>query len=533
MGSVETAWPKGVWTMIAASHPDVAAATAAGSMALANQLARTARIHPDRVALQLAETRRTYAELDRRVNRLARALRERGVHAGDRVAVLATNHIETVEAFYAVLRLGAIVVPVNFRLVAGEVAYIVHDCAATLMIVDPATAPLAEAALSEVDCVRSTLCIGDDFEAALAAEPDDELNIVVPEQDPAFIMYTSGTTGRPKGAVLTHRNLVMAGMLQRIAAGGRCPDGEVVLLGVPMFHIAGMGTALGRLLGGDRVVIYSGAAFDPADVVDLLEREQITTTFFVPSQWQAICAVPGVRQRNLALSNITWGASPATPSTLQALADTFPNAAAFTAFGQTETCATVCLLRAEDAVRKRGSIGTPIPGIEVRIVDDELRDVKPGEIGEIVYRGPVITPGYWGKPEATAEAFAGGWFHSGDLCKADEDGFIWVVDRKKDMIISGGENIYCAEVEAVIDSHPKVAEVAVIGVKHEKWVQTPVAVVTAVDPADPPTLADVVEHCRDQLASYKKPTALIVVDSLPRTATGKVQKFELRKLYAG
>jgi acyl-CoA synthetase (AMP-forming)/AMP-acid ligase II len=352
------------------------------------------------------------------------------------------------------------------------------------------------------------------------------------EAEPASIMYTSGTTGRPKGAVLTHRNLVTMSLLTSMARGGALPEDRSALLGVPMFHIAGVTTILPRLLTGGRIVVYSPAAFDPVAVVDLIEREQITDCFFVPSQWQAICAVPGVKERELPLRRITWGATPAQPSLLDALADTFPEAPASTVFGQTETSAVICLLRGDDAQRKPGSVGQPLYGVEARIVDEGMNDVAVGEIGEIVYRGPTVMREYRGNPEATAEAFAGGWFHSGDLCRADADGFIWVVDRKKDMIISGGENIYCAEIEAVIDAHPKVADVAVIGVPHEQWGQTPLAVITALDPADPPTERDIIEHCKGLLASYKKPTAVLVVDAMPRNAGGKIQKYALRDRYA-
>jgi fatty-acyl-CoA synthase len=194
---------------------------------------------------------------------------------------------------------------------------------------------------------------------------------------------------------------------------------------------------------------------------------------------------------------------------------------------------TTTLLRSEDAVRKMGSVGTPLPSIEVRIVDEEMRDVPVGEVGEVVYRGPTMMLGYWNKPEETAAAFAGGWFHSGDLCRMDDEGYIYVVDRKKDMIISGGENIYCAEVEGAIDSHPKVAEVAVVGIPHPKWVQTPCAVIVPADPADPPGEQEIIEHCRTRLASYKKPTSVVIIDALPRNASGKVQKFRLREQLAG
>jgi acyl-CoA synthetase (AMP-forming)/AMP-acid ligase II len=200
-------------------------------------------------------------------------------------------------------------------------------------------------------------------------------------------------------------------------------------------------------------------------------------------------------------------------------------------FGQTEMSPVTTALPSEEAVRKIGSVGKPIPTIVARVVDENMNDVRPGEVGEIVYRGPTLMAGYWHDPEATAAAFEGGWFHSGDLVRADEEGFLYVVDRKKDMIISGGENIYCAEVENVLAAHPAVLDVAVIGAKHARWGETPVAVVVPADPASPPTLEDLVDFSRDKLASYKKPTVLVVLNELPRNAAGKVVKHELRARY--
>jgi fatty-acyl-CoA synthase len=211
------------------------------------------------------------------------------------------------------------------------------------------------------------------------------------------------------------------------------------------------------------------------------------------------------------------------------MAATFPGVANVATFGQTEMSPVTCVLDGDDALRKIGSVGRPVPANAVRIVDEEMNDVRQGEVGEIVYRGPNLMSGYWNKPEATAEAFEGGWFHSGDLVREDADGFLYVVDRKKDMIISGGENIYCAEVENVLAAHPAVADVAVVAAPHERWGETPVAVVVAADPAAPPTLDDLADWCRTRLASYKKPTQLLLLDALPRNASGKVLKPVLRQ----
>jgi fatty-acyl-CoA synthase len=498
-------------------------------MTLSDQLARWARRTPDAVALRFDGTGRTYAELDERVTRLARALAGRGVGTGDRVAVLALNGLETWETYLAGVRLGAIVVPVNFRLVADEVAYVLTDSGAVALVVDATLAEVGAKARAQAPGVTTVLAIGEEFEAALADAGSEPLDVEVDESAPAFIMYTSGTTGRPKGAVLTHRNLLMH-VFSQVTHLGWDPDDRVGVPGAPLFHIAGLAGGLPPLLlGGTHVILRSGG-FDPVATLDLIERERVSSIFLVPAMWAAVVAVPGIADRDLSsLRRISWGAAPASTTLLRTMIDTFPQAEVITAFGQTECSPVTTFLRGEDSVRKIGSIGTPMLNVEVRVVDDAMNDVPQGEVGEIVYRSPMVMKEYWGKPEATAEAFAGGWFHSGDLVRQDEDGYLYVVDRKKDMIITGGENVYCAEVEDVLAAHPKVAEVALIGVPDSRFGEAPLAVVAPRDPADPPTPEELTAWCRERLARYKNPREYSVVSALPRNPSGKVLKTRLRE----
>jgi fatty-acyl-CoA synthase len=275
------------------------------------------------------------------------------------------------------------------------------------------------------------------------------------------------------------------------------------------------------------------AAFDAQATLDVVESEGVTGLFLVPAQWQAMCAHPAATRRSQSLRTISWGAAPATVTLLQQMAQTFPHADILSAFGQTEMSPVTSILESKDAMRKIGSVGQIVPTVAARIVDDEMNDVAPGEVGEIVYRGPTTMAGYWNKPDETAEAFAGGWFHSGDLVRADDEGFLYVVDRKKDMIISGGENIYCAEVENALAAHPAVAEVAVIGRPHERWGEVPVAVVAlAASASSALELTELNEFLTERLARYKHPKALEVVDALPRNPAGKVLKTELRTRFA-
>src|SRR4051812_34449 len=438
-------------------------------MTMSDQLARHARKTPDVAALRFEGAGRTYAELDERVTRLARALQQRGLGIGDRLAVLALNGMETWESYLAGVRLGAIVVPVNFRLVADEVAFVLQDSGATVLVVDAALAGVGAKAREQAPAVAAVLTIGEEFEVALAAAGDEPLDVVVDEDEPAFIMYTSGTTGRPKGAVLTHHNLLMH-VFSQVTHLGWHPEDRVAAPGAPLFHIAGLAGGLPPLLVGGTNVIMRSGAFDPVETLDMIEREQVSSIFLVPAMWAAVVAVPGIADRDLShLRRISWGAAPASTTLLRTLIDSFPQAEVVTAFGQTECSPVTCFLRGEDSLRKIGSVGTPMLNVEVRVVDDEMNDVPQGGVGEIVYRGPLVMSGYWNKPKETAEAFHSGWFHSGDLVRQDEDGYFYVVDRKKDMIISGGENIYCAEVEDVLSAHPKVGEVALSGAPDTKY----------------------------------------------------------------
>ncbi len=500
-----------------------------------NQLERHALMQPNATALRFLGKTVTWADLRRRVSALADALSRRGVGFGDRVMVLMLNRTEFVESVLAVNMLGGIAVPLNFRLTASEIAFLVEDCEARVMVTEAVLGPVATG-VREIQPLLDTIVVAggsaDDSvfgyedlidESGQGPEPVD-----IPNDAPALIMYTSGTTGRPKGAVLTHTNLTGQTMTGLFTNGADI-NNDVGFIGVPFFHIAGIGNMLIGLLLGTPTVIYPLGAFDPGQLLDVLAAEKVTGIFLVPAQWQAVCAEQQARPRDLRLRVMSWGAAPAPDALLREMSATFPGTQILAAFGQTEMSPVTCMLLGDDAIRKRGSVGKVIPTVAARVVDENMNDVPVGEVGEIVYRAPTLMSGYWNNPEATAEAFAGGWFHSGDLVRMDSDGYVWVVDRKKDMIISGGENIYCAEVENVLAGHPSIVEVAVIGQAHDKWGEVPIAVAAVA--GEELRLDDLGEFLTERLARYKHPKALEIVDALPRNPAGKVLKTELRMRY--
>lgn len=500
------------------------------------QLARHALMQPDATALRFLGQTTTWGELDRRVTALAGALSRRGVVFGDRVLILMLNRAEFVESMLAINLLGAIAVPVNFRMTPPEIAFLVGDCEARVVVTESVLASVATAVRDLDPSLADVVVAGgstedgvlgyDDLlaEAGSAPEPVD-----IPNDSAALIMYTSGTTGRPKGAVLTHVNLSGQAMTHLFTSGADL-NRDVGFIGVPLFHIAGIGNTITGLLLGRPTVIYPVGAFDPGALLDVIEAELVTGIFLVPAQWQAVCAAQRARPRKVVLRTLSWGAAPASDTLLRDMAETFPGTQILAAFGQTEMSPVTCMLLGEDAIRKLGSVGKVIPTVSARVVDEDMNDVPVGQVGEIVYRAPTLMAGYWNNPKATAEAFAGGWFHSGDLVRQDDEGYVWVVDRKKDMIISGGENIYCAEVENALAAHPSIGEAAVIGRPHPKWGEVPVAILAVNSVASPAelTLENVQEFLGGTLARYKHPRVVEVVDALPRNPAGKVLKTELR-----
>jgi fatty-acyl-CoA synthase len=478
--------------------------------------ARRAAISPHRVALIFGTRQSTYAELHRRVTRLAARLRAAGVGRGDRVAYLGANHPAFVETMFATHLLGGVFVPLNFRLTAPEVGYLLDHCGAAVLIRAPECA--AAAAPTTVDLA--------DYDTWLAGGPEQEIDVPVAVDDPAFILYTSGTTGRPKGAVLTHANVIWNcyNLLVGVDVGGD----EVTLIGAPLFHVAALNQCLlPTVLKGGRSVIMP--AWDVEGCLDLIAEHRVTWMFGVPAMFAGLTRSPRWADADLSsVRNLMAGGAPVPAALIHSY---LRRGLRFSqGYGMTETAPGATFLEAPESAGHAGSAGLPVFFTDVRCVRPDLTDTAPGEPGEVIIRGPNVTPGYWNDRAATKDAFTpDGWFRSGDIAAVDEAGHYRLLDRLKDMYISGGENVYPAEVEAALFEHPAIAEAAVIGVPDDRWGEVGRAFLVAA-PGQTPRPDELRAYLAERLARYKIPAYFEVVPDLPRTGSNKVRKAALRLL---
>jgi len=510
-------------------------------LVLGELIARNARTSPDKEAVVYGDTRLTYREFNARINRLAHALLDMGIKKGEKVAILLFNCNQFLEAYFALAKMGAIAVPLNFRLHPEELQYIVNNADAGAFILGEAFVDTIRGIQKDLPRVKQYISVAEkpvegmlDFESLLQKYPDDEPLVLVEEDDPAFIMYTAGTTGRPKGAVLTHKGEVLIWTLATIEVSREPDIGDMSMwracAAPPIFHLASFGTCVAYLLFGSTVILPV-EVFNPVEIMQTLEREKCDSVLLIPAMANFLLQLPDLDKYDTSSLKAWFSGAAVLPTQLRKRAtEVFPHVKIFDCFGQTETNALVSMLRPSDAARKVASVGRALPFVEIRVVDDEDRDVPVGEVGEAIYRGPTMMKEYYNNPEATAAAFRNGWFHSGDAVRQDEEGFLYVVDRKTDMIVSGGENIYPAEVEEVLYKHPKILEAAVIGVHDEQWGENVKAIV-AVKPGETLTEEEVIEFCKEHLASYKKPRSVDFIDALPRNPAMKVLKTVLRERY--
>lgn len=488
-----------------------------------------AQRRPDHEALVCGERRVTYAALSREVNQAAHAFASLGVTAGDRVALLLGNGIAWVEVALGAIALGALVVPVSTRLAAPEVRFILEDATPALLVADAAYGATAEAAARAICRVVTTA----DVETLAARQSTDPPPVAPPFPDDCMIGYTSGTTGTPKGAVTTHANLLLVALLNNLDFG--LTGDDRLLVTTPFAHRTALARLWNALTLGATLVIMP--RFDAAETLATIERERITVTGVVPTVARMLLdAIDAERAGRYASVRTMIAVGEAFPVRLkERLFAMLPGIRLFSALGMTEAFG-AGVLHSEDQLERAASVGRPVPGVEVRLLGDDGREVPTGEVGEIAIRcgepGRWLTMrGYWNRPVETAEALRDGWMRSGDLGRFDADGFLYVVDRKKDMILSGGLNIYSKEVERAILDHPAVADAAVVGTADAAFGEAVVAYVELC-PGASATADEIREHCRTHIASYKKPKYVEFM-ALPRNGQGKVLKGELRELAAG
>jgi long-chain acyl-CoA synthetase len=504
-------------------------------MQLVQGLNRAVTVNPTGTATIFRDRRRTWAEAADRIARLAGGLVRLGVGHGDRVAILALNSDRYWEAMYAIPGLGAIMVPLNTRLAPPEIAFMLQDSGAKALLVDDAFAAMPRQLAGQMGDVASVIHIGEAatpagmiaWESLLAERPEGFS--AAGNDDVAGIFYTGGTTGRSKGVMLTHRNLVSNAAMIIPAVGYRY-DSVYVHAG-PMFHLAdGASTFAITMVAGTHVFI---PRFDPADMLGEIQRHRVTNALLVPTMINATASFPEIGKYDISsLRVIPYGASPMPDAVLARAKQTMPTVRWLHVYGMSEAAPLVTAMdvdQPEPEGRRLQSCGRPAVLVDVRIADENDNEVPRGMVGEVQVRGPNIMKGYWNLPDVTANALRGGWYHSGDGGMMDEDGYVYIVDRLKDMIISGGENIYSAQVESAISTLDGVAEVAVIGIPDEKWGETVHAVVVP-RPGREITPDAVVAHCRTLIAGYKVPRSVeIRTQSLPLSGAGKVLKTVLRE----
>jgi fatty-acyl-CoA synthase len=461
----------------------------------------------------------------------ARVLAGLGIGRGDRVATLFPNGRDVLETYPALWRLGAVPVPLNYRLSPPELAYILDHCRAGYFIFDAALADLVRGIHQTArPGAQSIVCGGEHpgaacFDrAAKETVAGDDVPCRVSENDPATILFTAGTTGRPKGVVLSHRNCVFAAI--NLAQDSSFEPHFRVMLVFPLFHAAAFSLLTTCLYRG--LTLVSLTKFDPRQVLEIMERERISKMAFPPTVWNLILQQEHLdRYDTRSVESISSGAAPMPPETKVRLKALFPRARLGETYGMTETAATITTVRPGENDDRAGFVGRPFTNVEVRVVGPDGRDVSPGEVGEVVTRGPSVMLGYDRDPEATARAIRDGWLYTGDLGQLHEDGGLCLVGRQTDMIISGGENIYPREVEDVLFSHPEIADAAVVGLPDPVWGERVQAVVV-IRPGSTLSGDEVIEFCRTRLAGYKRPRSVRFVDRIPRSAAGKVLKRRLR-----
>ncbi len=505
-----------------------------------------AKIYGRKVGVVCGEDRFTYREFDERADRLSAALLRLGVKKGDRVAYLSFNCHRLLEGYYGVPQIGAILLALNIRLSPEELAYILNDATPRVLFFDPELIPLVEAlrphVQMEIQCislhgVKPAWALNACYDELLSASEPAVIDFrEIDENSVAELFYTSGTTAYPKGVMLTHRNLYLHAFYT--ALGIQACDRDVHLYTVPLFHVNSWGAPhIFTLAGGRHVMLRK---FDPSMVLELTQRDGVTRLHMVPAMAIAMLNHPDFPRYNLtSLNRLMLGGAPANPALLREIKKKIPNCTGCSGYGLTETSPVVSISHIkeyleddseEENLSRKATAGLALAGNEIRVVDFDGRDVSPDrkQVGEVVVRSDVVMEGYWRQPEATAAAIRDGWFHTGDLATIDEEGYILIVDRAKDMILTGGENVASAEIERVLYQHPAVLECAVIAIPDERWGEVAKAVIT-LKAGHQPSETEIMEHCRKHLGGFKVPKLIEFVDALPKGGTGKILKKVLRE----